>query len=439
LKVLIVNAIALNVGDAAILLGEIRALREAFGEDVEITVSELRPDVASRVYPEVRFVTGLHPWRPMRRRGPRWAESMRRRRTSTAVRLLARQPRLARLLLTAVQRSYLDLMAASDFVISTGGTYFVEHYNFANKVDEVLAAAALGRPTFLYTQSLGPFDRPASGPAMRRIVAACRLVFLRDERSRRHLLAVGAEASKLDVHSDAAFALARARTDADSPAHAAGRESAPERHRIAFSVRAWADSAEDRAARDRGEGNSAEKRFRRAVADATRALVDEGMDVTFMSTCQGLPEFSDDSRYAQGIVDEFLPGVEHVCVDSRFRRPEDLSAALGAFDLAICTRMHFLILALTAHTPAIAIAYEFKSRELMTSLGYGHLVADYEKVTGDWLTTSARAVLRDRLAARAVVAAHVDRLRRDAVEPAFAIGRSLAGSSGGQPALRAVP
>ncbi|MGH7477814.1 MAG: hypothetical protein ACRELD_16225, partial [Longimicrobiales bacterium] len=59
-RLLLVNTVALNVGDAAILLGEIAALRDAFGAAVEIEVADDAPDAAAALYPQLAFVPGLH-------------------------------------------------------------------------------------------------------------------------------------------------------------------------------------------------------------------------------------------------------------------------------------------------------------------------------------------------------------------------------------------
>ena len=305
------------MGDAAILQGEIRALRTVFGADAEIEVSEQTPTVAQRLYPDIRFHAGLH---AQHAHWPRWRShggvaSLRKRRTSLAVRLLSTSPFLARLLLSREQRAHLDRLAAADVVVATGGTYFVEHYNFTAKADELLAAQALGRPTFLFTQSMGPFTRPKSQLTMQRIAAGSRGVFLRDAKSKGHLTALAADATKLHVHADAAFALAT--PEAPRPPRAAG---AP-RARVAISVRQWSHFKQ-------GSGDDAGTRYRRAVADAARTLAREGVEVTFLSTCQGVPEYwTDDSRFAAQLVAELLPGEPNIHVDTSFRTPEQLVGA----------------------------------------------------------------------------------------------------------------
>ena len=393
-------------------MGEIEALRDAFGGQVVIEVADQMPETARRLYPDVTFHEGLHSRHSSRHRWQKiaLAQSIRWRRTRFAVRALARFPSLGRLLFSAAQREHLARIAASDAVVATGGTYFVEHYNFSGKADEVLAAQALGKPTWLYTQSMGPFTRPRSRSIMRRVVAGSRGVFLRDERSRGYVVEAGAEASRLSVHADAAFAL----VDPESLRHERPTQA---RARIAISVRSWSH-----ARNDAGGGGDAESRYRHAVAEAARALARSGAEVVFVSTCQGVPEYwADDSRYASSLVRELLPDVPGVSVDNRFRPPAELARELRSYDVAIATRMHFAILALSVATPVVAIAYEFKSRELLRGMGMESLVADFEDVTGEWLVGRAREALARGAELREMIARQVTARRTDAIRPAHII------------------
>lgn len=420
------------MGDAAILQGEIRALREVFGADAEIDVSEQTPTVAQRLYPDIRFHAGLH---VQHAHWPRWRShggvaSVRKRRTRLAVRLLATAPWLARLLLSAEQRRHLDLLARADVVVATGGTYFVEHYDFTAKADELLAAQALGKPAFLFTQSMGPFTRPRSQATMRRIVAGSGGVFLRDERSRGHLTAIGADASRLHVHADAAFALATpdAPRPASSATGAAGASAGPHvpRARVAISVRSWSHFK-------KGSGDDAADRYRRAVAEAARALARDGVEVTFLSTCQGVPEYwTDDSRFAAKLVADLLAGEPGITVDTAFRTPEQLAVALRGFDAAIATRMHFAILSLAVATPVVAIAYEFKSRELLRAMGREAWAFDIEEVSAEGLVRATREALAGGAALRGAIAAQVRGYRDDAIAPARRIREVLTGTTGGR-------
>src|SRR5690606_1440113 len=188
------------------------------------------------------------------------------------------------------------------------------------------------------------FTRADSRRDVARAVDSASLVLLRDDLSLAHLRDLGVRDDHLHVTADVAFALAderslrEARAGGDFPT-ARPDGTAP---RVAVSVREWSRFA----------GGSAEEgmaAYRQAVAAAVTYMVERrGARVTFLATCQGVPEYwTDDSRTALEIV-ELLP--EHVRqaveVDRDFHRPAELAARLRDFDLVITTRMHMAILAL---------------------------------------------------------------------------------------------
>jgi colanic acid/amylovoran biosynthesis protein len=377
-----------------------------------VEVAEDQPGPAARIYPELRFHPGFH----ARHEGiARWrtqsgAGSMRRRRTSLAVRLLGRAPRLARTLMDRWERAHVDRIARADAVVFTGGTNLVEHYSFAKQLDEVRAAIAVGTPVFLYTQSMGPYRKPRNRALMARLLPRCARIFLRDERSRGHLRDIGVPEAIMSVHADAAFALA------------AGADALPAvaTRRVAISVRTWSHAR-------RADGADARDAYRRAVAAAARALAEQGAEVVFLSTCQGIPEYwTDDAVFAQGIVDEFLAGVAGVRVEGGFHAPSELIRLFGAFDMVIATRMHAAILSLVAHTPVLGIAYEFKTRELLATVGLEAYCVDFETVDGTTLGERARTLLAEAPRLRDRIAARSAPFRQDAREPARRIRAWLA-------------
>ncbi len=403
-RVTVLNSVALNTGDAAILAGLRAALVDAFGASLEVSVADDAPEAARALYPDITFTpgvhgTGLQAAHPLRGA----ARSLHRRRVRMAIGLLSRAPGLGRTLLDRAGRAHLDRVGGSTAAVSTGGTYFVEHYGFERRALEVLAAHATGVPTFLYTQSLGPFTRDTTRRLMRRVLSGCAAVFLRDERSRAHALDLGVDPAKLHVRPDAAFVLAQP--------HVRGEPTG--QLRVAISVREWAMFGD----RGRTAGAAA---YAQAVAGTVRALVrDEGAQVTFLSTCQGVPAYwTDDARMARRIVDELLGDVPGVTVDASFRSPGELRDRYADFDLVIATRMHAAILALCAGTPVVPIAYEFKTRELFEGLGMGELVDDIATLSSESLQARTRVAL-DRLATlREHIRGLLPSLRARAVEPA---------------------
>ena len=411
--ILVTNSVALNGGDAAILLGLLRGVRRAFGPGVSVDVADEAFSAAARAYPDISFVPPLH-GSARRPQGPieALARSLRRRRVSAADALVGAAPALARLLLPPAGRAQLDRLRGTAAVISTGGTYLVEHYPLRRRLESIDIPARLGVPTYLYTQSLGPFADPRTARRVANALSRAARVFLRDGRSRDHLLEIGVDADRLSVHPDAAFALARAPGAAP-----------PEPTRVALSVRHWPHHR----TRTPEEG---QRRYREAIGAVARRLAAAGARVTFLSTCQGQPEYrTDDARYAARIVEEHLAHVPGVEVDAAFRTPEELIDELAGYHLAIATRMHFAILALCAGVPVAPIAYEFKTAELFAGFGWEPRVTELESISAEALWRNVDATLADAAGIRTRLAEELPRLREAAMEPAERIREDLRGAA----------
>jgi len=110
--------------------------------------------------------------------------------------------------------------------------------------------------------------------------------------------------------------------------------------------------------------------------------------VTFVSTCQGRPEYRFDDSVVAAETAATLPSdvLRLVTVDQESRSPYELQEFLTCFDLAIATRMHMAILSLNAGTPVLPIAYEFKTRELFRVLEMEEWCLDIDKLTPSLLS-----------------------------------------------------
>jgi colanic acid/amylovoran biosynthesis protein len=377
MHVVIENTVALNTGDAAILVAIIAILRQTFGADTRFSVFDSEPAVAARLYPEIAFhpltttflsgrlrVAGKPRKTPLRRLVARLQRAAFRRAVGEIV---AGRPLRPSLLLDAQVLANIALLRSADLVVSTGGTYLVEHYKLANRFEELGKSLRLGKPLVLFTQSLGPFRVAENRARMKTIADAALLVLLRDAKSQQHLRDIGVAHDRLHVVSDSVFALARPDwLNAPAP-----RPAGP-RPRVAVSVRRWTHYE----GQDRDSGTEA---YEGAVAAAVTALVRErGAEVVFLSTCQGVPEYLyDDSQIADRIRARLDADVQAaVQVDHGFHSPAALMEALRGFDFAISTRMHMAILGLCTGLPVLPIAYEFKTAELYKALGEGEWLTD---------------------------------------------------------------
>lgn len=375
MRILITQSVPLNGGDAAILLGIARILRRALTPDCRIVVFGSQPEASARQYPEFDFRAPIFEplvarggaFRSLRGRLWRWrlgraVESCRLGRIGAARRQVG-----------ARRRPDLEEYWRADLIVATGGTYLVENYRLAPRVLDLNLSLAVGAPLVLFTQSLGPFREPKNRAALRPIFAQAARILLRDARSRSHIEELDIETPHVSVSADAAFALAdprvllRARTRVFPDNR---------RLRIAVSVRNWRHF-------ETLEPTLGMSRYKEALGALVTELVRRwSAEVTFVSTCQGNDAYwTDDSKLAQELAAGLRPDVRaQVQVDEQFHRPEELIELLSHQDVVVATRMHMAILSLVAGTPVFPIAYEFKTRELLSRLGGERWVQDIETV-----------------------------------------------------------
>jgi len=395
MKIHIINTLALNSGDAAILEGEVLLFQRLFGPATQIHVYGKQSEVAARYYPHLPFHAELYTQvvQPSKSaflervfaRLQRTHEHPIVVRFYAAAWLYGRGYRsLAKLLLSGKQFKALEEYASADLIVSSGGTYLVEHYDLDSKIFDLMTAVLLRKPLVLYTQSLGPFTGTRHRKSLRTVFQHAVAVLLRDELSRTHVRQLNVSDGNVLVTADAAFALA-------DPQRWRAPVRAGERLQVAVSVREWAHFRDVPAT----EGQA---RYADVIGGLITHLVrHHRAQIVFLSTCQGIPEYwADDSRLAVKLTAALPADVrQHLTVDSGFHSPGALLDLLGGFDLVISTRMHLAILALNAGIPPLTIAYEFKSLELFQELGHGHLSHDIESITPEALIRSVDDVLAD--------------------------------------------
>jgi colanic acid/amylovoran biosynthesis protein len=188
-------------------------------------------------------------------------------------------------------------------------------------------------------------------------------------------------------------------------------------------VREWKHFAD-------GSGNDGEERYFAGVAALANWLVTtHDVEVTFLSSCQGIPDYwTDDAATARRVVARLDPAVAaRVTVDGVFRDPAALQATLGTFDLVVATRMHVAILALCAGCPVLPIAYEFKTTELFKRLRLAWLAVPIEEATADGLISRAERLLREWPAVRETLASGVQGLTEE-LQSTVAVIRRFSGS-----------
>lgn len=285
--------------------------------------------------------------------------------------------------LPSTGRETLERLLEARAVIATGGTYLVEQYSLLPKLIEWEIASRNGLPVLFYTQSLGPFRRRINRAVVSRVLAGSPLILLRDAKSRQHLQDLGVPLENVHVAADAAFA------KAPEPPRFTLPVDGSDLH-IGVSVRQWPVGA--------GLRSRPVRVFAAKVSEALTQLVRTmPAHVTFLSTCQGAPEYwIDDSLLARSIAASLPQDVRlRVEVDCAFHTPDEFREKVGSFDVYVTTRLHAAILGLTAGTPVVPIAYEFKTHELFQGLTDGGTALDIRDFSSEELVARVRSLVLD--------------------------------------------
>ncbi|TGS12873.1 colanic acid biosynthesis glycosyl transferase [Mesorhizobium sp. M2E.F.Ca.ET.209.01.1.1] len=378
MKVVIENTVCLNTGDAAILLAIRHILRSVVGSDVRFLVFDSQPDVAARLYPkkdypDLEFHKLLSESLFKDRRGggiKGRLKSLYNRAVWRALRHFAQNGAASSFFFNLDDRRGLEAYASADLVVTTGGTYLVENYDLEKRLNQFRIDATLGKDPIFFTQSLGPFKKSYNRQELGPIFDRAPLILLRDERSRNHILDLVKDPGKCHVVADSVFALA----DTDRIKKHLGTAPAPT-GRVAISVRHWSFVS---------DGEDGMRRYLDSIREIATILVrDHAKKVTFVSTCQGVPEYAhDDAKTARAIVVELDPEIaQHVDVDATFHTPDQLMALVKDCDFVVATRMHMMIMSLCVGTPVLPIAYEFKTKEVAKHIGVADLLLDIDTVT----------------------------------------------------------
>ncbi len=332
MNILITNCVPLNGGDEALLRALILSLKanwpdtsvNALCNDVELTRQYL-PDL--RIGADLEFATG------------------------------------------AALRESSSLYRQADIVLSAPGGFLHDYYPLEDRLRGFEVALALGKPVVLLGQSLGPFWKPESLRRIPEVLNRVSCICVRDGLSKQHLLEAGVAPSGIRATADVAFLWRRL-----APELFCTRQSPTGKVGLCF--RAW----------PLGDTVAVKDTIAKAVELCHFLLKAPERQLLFVSTCQGIPGYVDDSELAADIRRKLPLELQDRCRVSRARLgPRELMAALGECDAFIGMRLHACLLAMLAGCPAMGLGYEKKTSEIFQQLGLEPFQASFDSDLENWL------------------------------------------------------
>lgn len=245
----------------------------------------------------------------------------------------------------------------ADAIIGAPGGYINSYYGFNWRLAVFRWAAKLGKRTGIYAQSIGPLndqDKSSLSASSKYLD----VLMTRDPWSERVALDAGFPQDKILPSVDAIFLNKPSQSAASSDSNTIG-----------VSAREWPYDNRNRAA------------YIKLVSRLSQMALDSGCSIDFLSTCQGIPGYIDDSRIAREIAND-LQGryANHsINVDSGAHCLDHFVARLPSYRFVIGTRLHMCLLSLLAGVPAFNISYEMKGKECYKYLGMEDYSVDYNE------------------------------------------------------------
>jgi polysaccharide pyruvyl transferase WcaK-like protein/SAM-dependent methyltransferase len=287
------------------------------------------------------------------------------------------QPRLPDLPLAAdlefasdtLLRQTRELYRQADIVVSAPGGFLQDFYPMEDRLRGFEVALALGKPLLLLGQSIGPFWKTESLRRVSQVLNRATSICIREQTSREHLLLAGVNPARIRVTGDAAFLWRRLAPELFRP------KDGPIR-RVGLSFRAW----------PLGDTVAVEQTVAKAEQLCRFLLHRLECELVFLSTCQGIPGYVDDSEIGLRILERLPRELQDRCqVDRAHRDPRALMRAFGACQAFIGMRLHGCLLAMLAGTPAMGLGYEPKTQDIFQQLGLESCQIAFNESAETWL------------------------------------------------------
>ncbi len=281
----------------------------------------------------------------------------------------------------AARQRIATLFQAADLIISSPGGFLNDFYNIDGRLSSLELAIESGTPVVLFGQSIGPIWKDTSRVAIARTLNNCRAICVRDTQSIECLHECGVDPARIHRTTDVSFLLHHR-----WPQLFRKRQPGVPTHSIGMCFRRWP-------LHDHAMHHHIEKNAARLVAKLLSTETER--QITFLSTCQGIEGYKDDSKFAESIVGHLSAAQRKRCtIDCQRHNPQELITRFGRFDAFIGMRLHACILAMLGGCPALGVGYESKTRGIFTDLNLADFQFDYDQPLDHWLQQAERFFCR---------------------------------------------
>ncbi|MCY9666828.1 polysaccharide pyruvyl transferase CsaB [Paenibacillus alginolyticus] len=293
--------------------------------------------------------------------------------------------------------SLIRALRETDGLISGGGS-LLQDATSSKTIPYYLAvlkiAQWLGKPTFIYSQGIGPVSRPMFYGWISSVFQRCAYVSVRDTESADLLGKMRLPRERITVVPDPVMGLPLRGTGAVGGA----ADNAPFVRTVGVSVRFWNE--------DRSELE--------ALSRSLQVLLAADANVRLRFLPFHLPS---DEVASQFVIDRLGDHGSRVEMVRGITHPQDMLAQVAECDLLIGMRLHSLIYAASQFVPMVGISYDPKIDQFLHRLGM-KAAASTARFDADAFAAEAQRLLAGREAWTASCRAAIEELKAQAQLPA---------------------
>ncbi len=280
-------------------------------------------------------------------------------------------------------REVADLYEQADLVVPVGGGYIRSRKGLFNRLNiplllhPLLFGSLLGKPTVLYSQSVGPFQNRLEELMVGYVLRRMTLVLLREDTSLALLASLGVT-HNVSRAIDSGFLL-RSRDALDVRSC---YNIPSDKLLVGVTVRSWLKG-------------SAQTNYEIAIAKSLDVIIaSSNAHIIFIT--QVTASKGDDDRIVSQRVLHRMHNTQHATLMNDAPDHHRIKAIYDGLDILLGTRFHSVIFSLTSYVPVVAIEYEHKTSGIMRDLRLEGWVMRIEDVTEHDLTHRLLRLIHDQ-------------------------------------------
>lgn len=383
MKILVTNSVPLNGGDEALLRATYLSLQKALPQ-AEITVLCSNLELCRKYITDINLDSDLEYLRPGKPRF-KYFFFQKIRKILLQYFKIGLNSKFSLLLANEDEIRIKKLYRECDIVISSPGGFLHDHYPIVKRIEGFKLAFQYKKPVVIFSQSVGPFWKDESVALIQKEFKNLAAIILREKISYKYLSVCNVASENVHITSDAAFLWRKLMPDLFVAK--TGRVNS-----IALCFRNWPVI-----------NNQIEETISKAVDLCNFLLQDEDRELIFISTCQGIEGYVDDSVHADAILARLSSEKKIKCkIDRQRYSPVDLIKAYSQYDAFIGMRLHSAILSMLGGTPAMGLGYEDKTLGIFEDLGFKKFQVSYDCTSDEWIVCAKNFIneiefIRNRL------------------------------------------